>query len=250
MDLILISIIVLITAAVFSMFGLGGGIVYVPVLYLLGVPIETAVPTGLFLNIMTSMSASYSYFKSKLIDFQFAFPLIVSSVPGALLGAYLIRFFDIKLILILFMMFLVFAGLSMMFKRNEGDIPEIHAGKSIKIISGFAFGFIAGIISGIIGIGGGVLIVPALICLFKVNAKISAATASFVVIFSSASGFLGHILLSEFDFTIALLTGVFALVGGQIGARLMIHKFAEDLIRKLFGGVLIIIALRLFADLI
>src|SRR5659263_7764 len=90
MDILPIILIAFLISILFSLLGLGGAIIYTPLFFWLGFDILTAITMALFLNMITTASASITYLKQQLVDKKFAFPLISTSIIGALLGSCLL----------------------------------------------------------------------------------------------------------------------------------------------------------------
>ena len=99
--------------------------------------------------------------------------------------------------------------------------------------------------AGLLGIGGGVFIVPLLIYLLKMPTKTAAATSIFIVVFSSFSGFIAHISLANTNWKFILLAAVFSFAGGQFGSRIMSEKLKGKAIRRIFGIFLLVFFLKL-----
>ena len=86
MELFLI-LVVFVIAMLFSMLGLGGAVIYTPLLFWLGLPLLTAIPMALLLNTITTASASLTYLKQHLVNIRIAFPIIFTSSIGAIIGS-------------------------------------------------------------------------------------------------------------------------------------------------------------------
>ena len=104
---------------------------------------------------------------------------------------------------------------------------------------------VIGFVAGLLGIGGGVFIVPLLIYVLGVPTKIAAATSIFIVVFSSFSGFIAHISIGRPDWKFILPAALFSFVGAQLGSRIMAEKLKGPTIRKIFGGILLLFVLKL-----
>ena len=115
------------------------------------------------------------------------------------------------------------------------------------ILMGFS-GFFIGFIAGLLGVGGGFLFVPMMIVL-GYPTKQAAATSSFVVIFSSFSGFAGHLAEGHFNWPLMIGTGIAVIIASQIGARVMKEKMKARWIKQLFGVVLLGVAVKLLMKL-
>ena len=111
------------------------------------------------------------------------------------------------------------------------------------------FSFVVGIISGLLGIGGGILIVPFLIFLCRYPTKNSAGVVSFVVIFSSLFGVFGHLTSGGFNIPLIIGTVIAVVIGATIGARSMV-KISSGYIKAGFGIILWVFALQLILKLL
>jgi uncharacterized membrane protein YfcA len=249
MENLLVPFIILVISIVFSMLGVGGGLVYVPLFFFLGFPVHIAISTSLLLNGLTTLSAAVIYIKERMVDIRLAAPLIISSGIGAPVGAYTTSYVDIKVILALVSSMLIFGALRMWFsvERRE-EFVEVSLLR--KLFSGSIIGFSIGFIAGLLGVGGGMFIVPLLIFALKIPTKISVATTAFIVVFSSFTGFITHYSIGHFDLGFALPVAVCAVIGGQIGSRIMVKKLSGSMIRRLFGIVLFLLAIKLIHTLL
>jgi hypothetical protein len=128
-------------------------------------------------------------------------------------------------------------------KKREGVAEPISSAR--RIVGGAIIGIVIGILAGLLGIGGGVFIVPLLIYVLKVPTKQAAATSIFIVVFSSFSAFFAHISLSEVNWRFILTAAIFSFIGGQLGSRIMSEKLKGRTVRQLFGIVLMAFALKL-----
>ena len=242
---------VFLISAVFSMFGQGGGSLYTPTLVLLGYATLVSVSTSLVLNLVTALFATVVYYRQKLVDVRLAAAFIPGIVAGSFLGGAVGNFADATLLLWLFVAFLVGAGARMVYTyweraRPKDAVPGRPTRRMYVVIVGFSFG--VGILSGLLGVGGGILIVPFLIFAYKVPTKLSAGTAGFVVIFSSAFGVLGHSAFGHLDVTLILTTLVAVAIGATLGARLM-AKTRSDWVKVGFGLIMWAFALQLILKL-
>src|SRR3972149_11763598 len=91
MELWIIIIIAFFVSLVFSMIGLGGALIYTPLFYWTGLPLLVAIPMALLLNAITTISASTTHLKQKLVETGIAYPVIATAIPGALVGSYFAR---------------------------------------------------------------------------------------------------------------------------------------------------------------
>lgn len=248
MDLILIIFIAFVIAIVFSMLGLGGAIIYTPLFFWMGLPILTAIPMALLLNMITTASASMTYLKQRLVKTRIAFPIILTSIMGAVAGSYLAPRVDTTILIILLSAILFFASIRILFFNNVGFAAETTEKKKIAFSAGA--GFLIGIISSLVGIGGGTFIVP-LLLIIGFETKNAAATSSFIVTFISLSGFLGYLSFGNqhLDTSMLFYAGAAAFIGAQAGSRLVFKRTSSRTIERMFALVLILVVSKLLYGL-
>ncbi|OAG28459.1 sulfite exporter TauE/SafE family protein [Thermodesulfatator autotrophicus] len=243
---LLVSMAVFFIAFIFSMLGLGGALLYIPIFKWFGFDFKSvAIPTGLFLNGITALSASIYYLRAGLVDIRGSLPMVVASLIGAPIGAYFTGFIDTQVLIILFSIAMIMAGLRMLSTSNQVESTYLMPFPQRAFITAIASFFI-GLIAGLLGIGGGFLFVPLLIAVGFPTKK-AAATCSFIVVFSSFAGFLGHVAEGRFDPKLLLTSTVAVILGAQLGARFMRHKMKPRWIKRLFGVLLIAVALKLIS---
>lgn len=227
-----------------TMVGLGGGLIFSPLFILLSFPVSTAVSASLFLNGIAALSAAITYFHKKMVDVQVGVPLILASVLAAPLGALTTSRVNIKIFTAILAGVIFLAALRMLFSgKVEAAAEEVSTWR--RIVGGGAIGLIIGYMAGLLGIGGGVFIVPLLIFVLRVPTKIAAATSIFIVVFSSFSGFVTHISLARADWHFILVAALFSFGGGQVGSRIMAERLKGSTVRRLFGVVLLLFAFKL-----
>ncbi|SFM31645.1 sulfite exporter TauE/SafE family protein [Methanolobus profundi] len=246
MDVILIAVIIFFLAVIFSMLGLGGSLVYVPLFYWLGIDMLIAIPTALLLNGITASSAAITYYRKKMIDLQVAAPFVLTSIIGAPLGAYFTKFVPTEILLWILSIVLIFAGARMSFFGRKGakNVSATDTAKKNRTAIGIVLGLMIGFFAGLLGLGGGVFIVPILIAL-GFETKRASATSAFIVLFSSFSGFFGHLSTGHLDMDLMIYTALAAFAGGQVGSHLMYSKIRSETIKQMFGVVLWIMAIKI-----
>lgn len=232
------------SSLVLTMVGLGGGLIFSPLFILLAFPVSTAVTASLFLNGIAAISAAITYFRKKMVDVHIGIPLIVSSTVAAPLGALATHRVNTRLFTIILAGVIVLAAVRMLlFVRPEAEVQAVGPWK--RVAGGGAIGLVIGFMGGMLGIGGGVFIVPLLIFLLKVPTRTAAATSIFIVVFSSFSAFVTHVSVSETNWRFILLAALFSFAGGQVGSRIMAERLKGATVRRLFGVVLLGFAFKL-----
>ena len=236
------------TSFVLTMVGLGGGLIFSPLFILLRFPVHTAVSASLFLNGIAAISAALTYYRRKMIDLKIALPLVISSSLCAPVGAYTTSRVNLRLFTAVLAVVMFLAAMRMIISTK----PEAEGNENAqgyKIIGAAAIGMVIGFVAGLLGIGGGVFIVPLLIYILRVPTKTAAATSMFIVVFSSFSGFAAHVSISRPDWKFIGLAAIFSFAGGQLGSRIMVEKINARTVRRIFGAVLLIFVFKLLQNL-
>ncbi|WP_048149585.1 sulfite exporter TauE/SafE family protein [Thermococcus sp. AM4] len=227
-----------ILSVVFSIGGVGSAIAIVPVMGWLGVPLMTAKPTGLFINTLSMFSATLKNIRHGKLDHRFGLPILVVATLMAPVGAYSGKFIPKVYVLWVFVAFLIYSGTMMIFFR-----PKEREGKGNHIVEGSLIGGIAGFLGGLLGVGGGGIISPALILLGYEPKKVASTTA-LIVFFSSLSGFLTYWKLGTLDWELLLWVSLPAIAGGWLGTHLMHFKMSSAQVKKVIGVIMYVIALK------
>ncbi|MGD9213543.1 MAG: sulfite exporter TauE/SafE family protein [Desulfobacteraceae bacterium] len=235
---------IFIVSLVLTMVGLGGGLIFSPLFVILGFAKSEAASASLFLNLIAAASAAHAYSKKKMVDFSLAIPLIISSSLAAPLGSYLNVRIDVKPFLLTLAGVLALAGFRMLISPSD-SAGTAEAGSSKKIIGGIGIGAAIGVVGGLLGIGGGVFIVPLLIYVMKTPIKIAAASSTFIVCFSSLTGFLGYASMEKINWLFILPAAVASFAGGQAGARIMSTRLKGKSIRIIFSFILFALCAKL-----
>jgi uncharacterized membrane protein YfcA len=226
MDTIWIIIaLVFVIAFIFSMFGQGGGSVYTPVLFLFGYAVLISVSTSLVLNFITSVSAGYVFYRHKMIDLKRAFLFVPGIIVGSLLGSVVdnLHVVSTTFLLWLFVAFLVGAGARMIYSfrekgKTEGECPTTFSKKMYALI--ISVSFLVGLISSMLGVGGGIIIVPFMTYICKYPTRWAAGASHLIISFSALFGVIGHSAFGNLDVPLLLGTGVAVLIGGNLGGRI------------------------------
>lgn len=242
----LLFIISFIAAFIFSLGGVGAAIILIPILISFGIPINMAKPIGLFYNTVSLSGASFSNIRNKRLDFKMGIPIIIFSFLFAILGAWLSKFIPTKIVLILFIAFLIFSGfMFLFFKGKHTDTFREEA----PILSLSLIGALAGLLSGLLGIGGGGIISP-LMLMLGINPKKIAAITAFVVPFSSFSGFLTYWSMGHVDWRLMLIISVAGIAGAGLGTMFMHKKLNPASVKKILAVILLIMAVKMIFKLI
>lgn len=228
-----------------ALFGLGGGFLIVPALDLLGAGIHQAIGTSSASIPFTSLSAIIAYSRQKRIHYRAGFLLAAPSIVGAYAGAWLTSFLDPAQLKTIFGLALILVALRM-FRGRAGEsavkLDGVEFNYKLILIAGLS----AGLVSGLLGVGGGIINVPVLVAL-GLPIHYAVATSSFVMFFTVMSGAAKHYLLGNVDLglLVPLVPGLVA--GAQIGA-MVARKIKAGSLKRGFAAVLALIALRMLLE--
>ena len=234
------------------MFGQGGGSVYTPTLFLIGYATLVSSSTSLVLNLMTALAATVVYYRGGLVNLKLASAFIPGIVVGSFAGGAWSNFVDSDVLMWIFVAFLFGAGARMVYTHWEktpigNAAPRSTTKTTLVVVGMFSLG--VGLLSGLLGVGGGILIVPFLVFAYRVPTKQSAGTSGFIVIFSSLFGVLGHSAFGHLDYGLILPTILAVAFGGLLGARLMVRT-RSDWVKTGFGLLMWAFAIQLVVKLL
>ncbi len=242
--MITLSFLFFLTATLYSSVGFGGGSTYLALLLIWDVSYLIFPVIALFCNIIVVSGNCFNYIKAGNINFKILTPYLVSSIPLAFIGGSLSidkSFFEILLFIIL-----TLAGTLLLLKFKSFDVKIAVYKKIPKIISILIGGSI-GLISGIVGIGGGIFLSPILL-LFRVDkAKNITTAASLFILINSISGLAGQFTKSSVINEVYSYWPLFLLVllGGQLGNFLNLKIFPTRALALVTAALVIFVAIRM-----
>ena len=230
-------------STVFAMGGVGSAIALVPSFSMLGMAIDLAKALGLFVNTASTITASVMHHRRGLLDVRFALPLAISLLVATPLGAWLSQFVAREVIEGLLTVFLITAALLLLFSKRT-TIVTYHRAWPLYLIGGGV-----GVISGMLGVGGGSLMIPALILLGH-DAKKAARAISFVIPFSSAGAFVTYLSFTHMDWALLGIVAVAAILGGYFGQHIMHNRLSAAHVKKLIAVLLLVLAAKILWSLV
>ena len=229
-----------------GLMGGGGSILTVPVLiYIMKLPTKTSIALSLAIVGITSFFGVLGYIKHKYVDFKIAAIFGPMAIGGTYLGARMSVLLSAQFQLILFAIIMLLASISMLKGNKVLDSQENSEG-TFKLTPFLLQAFIVGIVTGVVGVGGGFLIVPALTFLSNLPLKKAIGTSLLIITFNSISGFLGYIQLVEIPWDILTKFSILSIIGIYIGIY-AVNYFSPRILKKIFAlfllfmGALIII---------
>lgn len=262
-----------------GMFGVGGGFLMTPLLFFIGIPPAVAVATEANQIVASSFSGVLAHLKRKTVDLKMGTVLLVGGLIGAALGVVVFNYLKSvgQVDLLVKLCYVIFLGVigGLMFveslnamRRAKGGKPAtkrrhhtwIHglpfkmrfrtSGLYISVIPPVLVGVCVGILAAIMGVGGGFIMVPAMIYLLGMPTKVVVGTSLFQIIFVTGFTTLLHATTNyTVDMALAVLLLVGGVVGAQIGTRIGVKLKAEQL-RILLALMVIAVCLKLATDLL
>lgn len=255
-----LPLLALLIGIVASMTGVGGGVFMVPVLTLIfGFEPAQASGTSLTAIVFTSLSSALGYARQRRIDYLIGNILVTTTVPGAFLGSYATSLVPKQILGLAFALFITFVAVRMLtetgavkrrgteshgWSRRIVDSEGVLFSYETNLWFALIFGFLGGFFSGLLGIGGGAVLVPAMHLVMNVPMHLAVATSMFTMIFTSVSGSLTHFWLRNVHLECSALLAVGVALGAQIGARTA-RKVSGRGLRRILAVVLLIIGLRM-----
>ena len=222
-----------------GLIGGGGSILTVPILvYLLGVAPHEAVGMSLAVVGATSILGSYLHWRRDNLELSTGLLFGVAGIVGALLGSPLTKSVSTESLLLIFGLLMFVVAVSMLWRRNH---PIDDAPHKPHPVQGVLAGLGVGVLTGFLGVGGGFLIVPALVFFGGLTMKKAIGTSLFVIFLNCVAGFLGHLSQNVFDWQITGMVMALA-VGGAIIGTILSHRIAAHRLQSMFAVLVLGVA--------
>ncbi len=232
-------------SGLFSMLGMGGSQLYIPILYWLGMDfVHEAIPLGLALNLAVATSATTTYLRHGMVRLRLAIPFAVTMVVAAPLGALISVDVSPRVVIGTFALFTLTGALIVLVGWKPARPVKT---RRAEIVLGVGAGAVLGLLVGFTGRGGGAMVVPVLL-LAGCEPRCAAATSSAIVALSTLSAFVAHLPGARLrpGLTVGLIFAV--VVGSQIGSRTMAGRVKGRALRYGFAVLLIGVSLLLLRD--
>jgi hypothetical protein len=249
-----------------TMIGAGGGFLIVPALLMLfHFPVLAAVGTSLCTVFVNATSGTVNYMHQKRVEYRTGLAFVAAVVPGALAGAVVARWWHPGTFTAVFGVLLIILSAFILLRHGGstavGSVPEPVSGPglsdrtlvdatgvrfryAVNMRLGMAVSVVAGLLSSLLGIGGGIIHVPVMIYWLGIPAHVAIATSHFILALSSLTGVVVFALEGGIRWPAAACLGAGAAIGAQVGARLASRLHARWLARFL-GVALFLLGIRL-----
>lgn len=251
-----------------SLLGLGGGIIITPALTLfLGIDIKYAIGASIVSVIATSSGSAIAYLRDKITNVRVGMLLEIATTTGALTGAVIAGLVSTKYLYLTFGLLLLYSAVNMFQKRNQElpqEFPANPMADKLKlngsyydkaldqtvdyhvtgIYSGFGMMYVAGIISGLLGIGSGIFKVMAMDSFMKLPMKVSTATSNFMIGVTAAASAGIYLTRGNIDPKIAAPVALGVLLGAAVGTKVM-QQLKSTTLRLVFIPVLLYVSIEM-----
>ena len=262
-----------------GMFGVGGGFLMTPLLFFIGIPPAVAVATGSNQIVASSVSGLLAHLKRKTVDLRMGTVLLIGGLFGAAMGIAIFNHLRALgqvdlLVQLCYVVFLGTIGALMLVeslralqrakkpgakitRRTHGWVSTLPfkmkfrvSGLYISVIPPLMVGWAVGVLAGIMGVGGGFIMVPAMIYMLGMPTKVVIGTSLFQIIFVATFTTLSHAITNEtVDVVLALFLLIGGVIGAQFGTRIGLKMKAEQL-RVLLAVLVLAVCIKLGLDLL
>ena len=233
-----------------SVLGLGGGVLIIPMLTLVfGVPMHEAIGASLVCVIATSSGAAGLYVKRGLCDMRLGMTLELATTLGAIAGGMVAGLLKPQTLSVLFSALLIYTAWTMLWKKDQmestGNLNHGEGSHKIRHLPwGMGASFFAGNVSGLLGVGGGIVKVPVMYLWMGVPLKTAVATSNFMIGVTASAGAFVYFSRGEVHPLVAGSTMLGVFLGATLGSRLL-PKIKAEYLKKAFVLVLIYLSLEM-----
>jgi len=249
----LIGISVFFIALIFSMFGMGGGLFYMPLFLLFFDSFREASTLAFLCILVTSFSAMIAYHQKKLIDWRLLIYLGIPLATSIFVTGFLLKFATVDFLKIVFGVTLFLAGILMSFPfHNHSFSGKLHTAHqrlcadnrySVSPMLLSPLTFTIGLFAGMAGVTGGVFDIPLMVGILKVSTHVAVATSSAIVVLTAFSGWIGRIISHSVAFNGSaelLIMLLCAFLGAQIGPKISLNV-DKKIFKKMCGIFILLI---------
>jgi len=246
--MIILSILFFITAILYSSVGFGGGSTYLAFLLFWNIPYFIFPIIALFCNIIVVSGNCFNYIRAGNHNYKLLIPFLFGSIPFAFFGGTLKIEKEIFEIILFFV--LSIAGILLLFNYKSYENKNLII-KKLSFIKSLMIGSILGLMSGIVGIGGGIFLSPILFLLKAEKPKIIATTASLFILINSISGILGQLTKENIINDLIVYWPLFfsVLIGGFVGNHLNLKVFSNKTLTIMTSVLVMLVSIRIGINL-
>jgi uncharacterized membrane protein YfcA len=228
-------------ALAYSAAGFGGGSAYLAVLAVSGIPYQTMPQTALACNVVVTLGGVWHFHRGGHLALKLVLPFFLLSIPMAYVGGKLPV--DRHVFTLLLGLSLLAAGIHMVLPRRPGAAQALSVTK--RWLIALPVGAALGLLSGLVGIGGGVFLAPVLLISGWTTPKQTAAAASLFILLNSGAGLAGQLAKGPQLSWMTAVLALAALVGGQLGSRAGSYVMSSGNVRRLLAAIIIVVGVRM-----
>lgn len=237
----ILTLLVAAIAFLYSSVGFGGATGYLAAMGLFGLPPQSMASTALVLNVLVASISFSAYYRAGYLEWRLLWPFLVTSIPAAFLGGYM-KLSD-QVYYILLYAVLTFVAVRLLFFSKVQDAGMVR--RRPPLWGMLLAGFTIGLLSGMVGIGGGIFLSPVIIFAGWGTPKQASAVAAAFIVLNSLSGLVGRLLGGNFvfgEFGLTLLP--FGLLGALAGSYLGARHLSNAILRRALGVVMFLAVLN------
>ncbi len=236
----LLLILLLVVAFLYASVGHGGASGYLALMSLFAFPVTFMKPAALVLNILVSAISFYFYYREKKFEWKLFYPFAITSIPFSFLGGIITIDTHLYKIILATVLLFAIARLVGLFGKQKGEL------KLVNIPLALAIGAFIGFLSGLIGIGGGIILSPVILLLGWGDMKKTAAVSALFIFVNSISGLFGFLAKGGIVPIASLPLIAVVLVGGILGGYFGSKKMNIPALRNVLALVLLIAVFKLY----
>ena len=278
LDIFVLFLLGLVVGVLSGLFGVGGGFLMTPLLILMGIPPAVAVASEANHILAASFSGLLAHIRRYIVDFKMGFILLIGGVLGSAIGVLVLKklldigqekfFITSSYIIVLASVgiWMLIESINTIKKRRSGKRKRLHEHiwlhglpfkvrfrKShlyISVIPPLFIGFFVGILSSIMGVGGGFILVPAMIYILGMPTQIVVGTSLLQIVFVTGVATILHSYVNQtLDVMLSSLLLLGAVIGAQIGTKIMVHLNGEQ-IRFLLSVIILLVVFVLIGEMV
>jgi len=245
MNVAVAAIAVFVGFGAMSMAGLGAAALFIPIFYYSGLPLSEAISVGLLLNVVALGIATPRYIRAGTVNTRLGLPILILAAAVAPVGAHVSNAVGRDLLLILFAGFLAVSGALMLFYRRPQRTWAVS--RPVEIGTGVTVGSGVGFLAGLLGVGGGVFVLP-IFHGMGLDPRKATGTTALIALASSLSGFITRASIGSLDVVFAAVTAIAAGAGAALGSRVAIRRLSPAALKRLVAIILWIVAIKIIWD--
>ncbi len=258
MNIWILAAIIMAIAFVMTMTGRGGGNFYVLTLVIAGYGMNISASTGQFILMCSSLMAAILFSKQKMNNWKLTIILGILIFVSAMCGGFFGKYFDERILKIVFAVGMFLAALLMLRKPKQKlrydrkyiiviNTPEGEF--YVNLLVTIPIVLVTGFISGMVGVSGGSFLVPLMLLTMNVPMHVAVGTSTTLVMLSASAGFFGHLGAGIFDYQLAIPLALGGMIGGFLGAKMALKSKPKNL-KYLFAGTQLVAAVIMIINVL